>query len=130
MLTQSKVKEIQQLPSKEAANLLMENLPIESPDYSEAFQLIQNRSWKKLEQIKLANFYLQKMPFATPKPYEVLISIMDLVIFMTIIKEKWPTNIDSQELILYHLNTILKQKIKSPQEKNVVDEFLLLYQNK
>lgn len=102
------MKEIYTLPSADAALLLMNTFPIGNANYSEAFNIMVSRSWKSTQKVALAQYYLQKMPFATAKPYEMLASFIDTNVLLSIIKSQLPSNAADRQLIAYHLQSIVK----------------------
>ncbi|MFA6070214.1 MAG: hypothetical protein WC810_16655 [Janthinobacterium sp.] len=62
---------LRKMASAKAADCLITRYPMDSPDYWEVFQVLPHVSWKRADQIRLAQQYLQKMPFASAKPYAV-----------------------------------------------------------
>jgi hypothetical protein len=115
------MEHIKTLPSDAAATLLMKIFPIESLNYSDAFQVLAHRSWSRADQIRLACFYLQKMPFASPRPYEVFASFMDLPRLITIVKERLPANSNDRRLVAYHVMPVLTKNIKSQHDRRALD---------
>jgi hypothetical protein len=117
--------QLNELISEDAATLLMETYPITAHNYSEAFIVMNYRSWKQVDQIRLARFYLQKMPFASSKPYEVFASFMALPVFIEIIRELLPNKIDDQKLIAYHLIPVIRKFYNAEKNVDIVNNFII-----
>lgn len=87
----SVIARMKTLNSADAADLLVHEFPITSPDYGYAFDLIGHRSWKKRDQVKLCEYYMQNSPFASAKPYDAFAKIMSLHTFINVLKKAIPT---------------------------------------
>lgn len=105
--------QLRALASADAATLLMKTFPAGSAGYSEAFRLISHRSWKRPDQIRLARFYLQKMPFASEKPYAVFSSFMAIPSLVHVMRELLPQNKEDRQLVHYHLIPVLNKYVRS-----------------
>lgn len=112
------------LASEDAASFLMETFPIEAANYSEAFQVMARRSWKKTDQLRLARFYLKKTPFANSTPYEVFASFMSLPALISVVKEAISNKPSESQFIAYHVTPVLKKKIKTDKDRHLVDSFI------
>ena len=112
------------LASEDAASFLMETFPIEAENYSEAFQVMAHRSWKKTDQLRLARFYLKKTPFANSKPYEVLASFMSMPGFISVVREAISDKPNDRQLIIYHVTPVLKKNIKTEKDRELVAGFI------
>jgi hypothetical protein len=112
------------LTSAQAATLLMETFPVERPNYSEAFKIIAHRSWKRPDQVRLARFYLKKLPFANSKPYEVFASFMAIPTLISVFKEVLPSKSDDLQFFVYYVAPILTKNVKSENDRYIVEEFL------
>ena|SRR5579875_3183084 len=117
--------QLNELTSEDAATLLMETYPITADNYSEAFIVMNYRSWEKVDQIRLARFYLQKMPFASSKPYEVFASFMSLPILIGIVNELLPAKIDDQKLMAYYLIPVIRKFADSEKNSDIINNFLI-----
>ena len=115
---------IKSLNSAEAATWLVHEFPVSSLEYGRAFDLIKQRSWKKSEQLMLCRYYMQKVPFASPKPYETFASLMSLRAFLSILKEVYPKKKEDLQLFLYHLKPVLSRNISAATDKEEVELFL------
>lgn len=93
-------KELRLLSSHDACQWLIENYPISHPDYGYAFYLMHHRSWKVQDQIFLADYYLQKIPFASSFPYEVFLSFMSINNFLKVLDKYVPfIEVDRKSLL-------------------------------
>lgn len=117
------IDEIRSLDSNEASNWIINKYPIDSDSYGQAFHIIGHRSWKKGDQIKLARYYLNKMPFANRQPYEIFLSFMSVENFIGVVKERIPDNDQDVDLLLYHLKPAMKKVAKDDRRKEAVDKF-------
>lgn len=115
---------LKQLSSEEAAKLIIENYPIHSEYYYRAFDLIKSFSWKKKDRQILARYYLNKIPFATSKPYECFLQVMPLKELLMIIKEIQIVDDEKNNLLKYHLETILKNKNLNDMDFNLLNNFI------
>jgi hypothetical protein len=118
------VTKLKELQSEDAATLLMKTFPAEAQDYSEAFKIMAHRSWKRSDQIRLARFYLKKMPFANAKPYEIFASFMSLATLIGVVKESLPSKLNDRQFIAYHVAPVLKKNIRTETDRAAVDKFL------
>jgi len=112
--------ELARMTSEEAAEWLMSRYPIDS-SYGEAFILLAHRSWRREDQRRLARYYLQRMPFASSKPYEVFASFMSLRALIPILKEYLPESTEDMQLLQYHLTPILRQLVRSDDDAKLVE---------
>ncbi len=115
---------LRQFDSQEAANWLIKHYPIDHDNWGEAIYLIAHRSWLKIDQVRLARYYFQKLPFANGKVYEVFASFMSLSLLIQLIKEFLPTEASRLDLLLYYIVPVLNNNIKSDTDKKIVKSFL------
>lgn len=114
---------LRKISSPEAATWLMESYPIESGDYDAAISLMAHRSWKRADQIRLASYYLQKLPYASSKIYEVFISFMGLKPFLRVINDFYPRDPDKEGLLIYQLRPVLRNAAKTESDQKLVEFF-------
>lgn len=112
--------QLRAMTSADAATLLMKTFPVGSAGYSEAFRLMSHRSWKRPDQIRLARFYLQKMPFASEKPYAVFSSFMAIPSLVHVMRELIPQKKEDRQLVHYHLIPVLKKHVRSEKGRSAV----------
>lgn len=109
--------------SENAASWILETYPLSSQSYGEAFLLIPHRSWARKDQARLAGYFLKKVPFASSKPYEALLSVMSADLFLSILREHLPMNEDDLQLLAYNLRPVLKKAIGDSKADEAIDSF-------
>lgn len=126
MNNQTKLEtKLKSLASEDAASYLMETFPIEAENYGEAFKVMGHRSWKKNDQLRLARFYLKKIPFANSKPYEVFASFMSLPNLISVVKEVVTNKPNDSDLLVYYVAPVLKHSIKTEKDRSLVEKFIV-----
>lgn len=118
------IKKLKGLSSEEAAAWLMETYPYDSTDYGQAIKLLAHKSWKKQDQVRLAKYYFNKIPFSNSKPYEVFTSFMSLDNFINAIREHLPKEESDMNLLKYHLGPVLRKAAKTDSSHELVEQFL------
>jgi hypothetical protein len=119
----AKCLELRKMTSNQAANWLIESYPVGDPDYGEAIQLLPHRSWKRADQIRLARYYLEKMPFASSRIYEVFASFMSLDVFLRVIRDHLARKTVDMDLLLYHLRPVLDRAVRTDQDRELLATF-------
>ena len=120
----NKCTHLRSMESDQAASWLMDTFPISDIGYGEVFQIMAHRSWRRADQIRLARYYLQRVPFSSSKPYEVFAEFMSLELFLSVLKYFLPMTRDDINLFVYHLNPVLEKRIKTAKDREAVDSFL------
>lgn len=115
---------LRELQSSEAASWLMTCYPINSDHWGEALLVIHHRSWKKQDQVRLAKYYLSKIPFASARGYEAFASFMSVANLVTVIQDYIPSSSEDKRLLEYYLAPILRRKAQSEKDLAVVSNFL------
>jgi hypothetical protein len=115
---------LRELQSSEAADWLMERYPISGVQWGEALLVMPHRSWKKRDQIRLAKYYLSKIPFASARGYEVFASFMSVTSLISVIRDLVPPSAEDRRLIEYHLAPVLRRKAESDKDMTAVRSFL------
>lgn len=100
-------RELGSLTSADAADRLITRSSTSASDEGDAFRLIRHRSWKRSEQVRLAEHFLKKLPFASAAAYEILASIMSFRLFVGMLRDALPTDSGDLELLRYHLLPVL-----------------------
>lgn len=118
------VTELRKISSDQAADWVLLNYPLTNPDYWIGLELISHLSWKRSDQVRLAQHYLKRLPFASAKPYEIFASFMSLGIFLRTIHENLPEAKHDKELLLYHLSPILHKVGKSNADHAIIQKFI------
>lgn len=101
------------LSSTEAASWLMEHYPTSGDRWGEALLVMPHRSWKKQDQIRLARYYLSRIPYASARGYEAFASFMSLASLTAVLQDCIPESADTKDLLLYHLPPVLRRKPRS-----------------
>ncbi|MEJ0058208.1 MAG: hypothetical protein WDM79_00765 [Terricaulis sp.] len=107
--------------SAQAATYLIEN---GRQSWRPTFILIQHLSWKVADQMRLAEHFLPKKPFADAFPYTVFASFMAADHFLAAIDHVWPDEKADRDLLEYHLGPILHEFEKTEKGKLAVQTFL------
>lgn len=115
---------IKSLSSEEAARWLIDTYHLDSDDLGDAYTVIQHRSWRKNDQINLANYFLDKQPHASPVGYEAFLSFMSIPSFIRVMKQKLPEDRSAYSLLLYHLDSVLKKHSKNEKDNALIENFL------
>jgi hypothetical protein len=102
----------------------MERYPVDGDNFGYAIGAISHRSWKKSDQIRLAKYYLKKVPFASARGYETFLSIMTIPKFINIISGYTPSDRSRASLLHYYIANPLQKKVKSGGDEKIVREFL------
>lgn len=121
---QAIAQDLRKMEPGRRSDWLIENFPIESPDYWEVFQVIPHVSWKRTEQIRLAKYYLSRRPLASSAPYAAFASLMSFSLFNAIIGELIPADNGDRELFLYHLLPVLERYAKTMHDKEIMNSLL------
>jgi hypothetical protein len=118
-------EQLRAMSSDEAAAWLMQTYKIDEPSWGEAIQLLPHRSWKRTDQLALASYYLQRMPYASERPYEAFISFMSIHNFLRALREHLPNaSSDRLSLLHYHLSPLLERHAKSESDVAECNKFL------
>lgn len=115
---------LRKMTSSDAADWLIMTYPAGAPDYWEVFQLIPHLSWKRADQVRLAKHYLQRMPFASAKAYDVFASFMSFDLFIKAIREQLPVERSDLDLLLYHLHPVLEKSAKTDSDRELMRSFI------
>lgn len=115
---------LRQLSSSDAATWLMEQFPTGASNWGEALIAMPHRSWEKPEQIRLANYYLAKIPYASARGYEAFASFMSIARLISVLGQHVPLAADDKRLLAYHLTPVLRRKAISDSDQALVRSFL------
>jgi hypothetical protein len=117
----AEAEKLREMGSAQAASHLIEHWP---KSHRPTFVLMQHVSWKAPDQVRLAEHFLPKKPFADAFPYEVFASFMSVERFLAAMDRVWPTEAWDRQLLTYHLGPILDKYAASEGNKAAVREFL------
>ena len=109
------------LGSQQAASYIIANY---RTAWAPTFILIRRLSWKVADQMRLAEHFLPKKPFAHSSPYEAFASFMSVEHFLAAIERVWPEDEWDRDLLMYHLGPILENYAASEKGRSAVDRFL------
>jgi len=115
---------IRTLSSADAAAWVLEKYSPES-DGGKVYPIVlAHRSWKKREQLILANAYLQNIPFASSRGYEDFLSFMSIPAFIRVTKDHLPDTPKDIGLVLYYLGPALRKYQRTPNDECAITEFI------
>ena len=117
------VSDLRERGSSEAAGWLMEHYPVGSANSGEALTIIAHLSWKKADQVRLAEHYLSSMPFAHAQPYEVFASFMSMSGLIGVMRKYIPSG-ERKQLFEYHAVRVLTRAAKTSKDREAVQKFL------
>jgi hypothetical protein len=115
---------LRSLSSEAAADWLMSTYPIETPEWGLAMKLLPHRSWKKKEQVRLARYYLQRLPYASAVVYRAFSAFMSVPALVRVVRERLPLSAAHGDLLLYYLEPVLREKARSQADIALVNELL------
>jgi len=113
------------MTSSQAAEWLIKTYPIDSPSCGEAIRLISHRPWKRVDQTRLARYYLKKIPFADSRAYEVFASFMSFKLFVKVIQEQFPVDKSDIDLLLYYLLPVLGKTAKTDSDRELMKSLIM-----
>jgi hypothetical protein len=116
---------IRAMRSDEAANWLLETYKVGETGYGEAFLLLRHRSWAREDQLRLARYYLQRIPFASGLPYEAFATFMPIRTLVGVVREHLPNvSKDRLGLLQYYLCPLIKEKARTSEDNQAADELI------
>ena len=101
---------LRELESAQAADWLMQQYPTSADNWGEALIAMAHRSWEKPDQVRLARYYLAKIPHASALAYEAFASFMSVPTLIAVIKDQIPSSPEDRGLLEYHLVPVLRRK--------------------
>ena len=122
--TRQELDELRKLPSHEAADLILERYPLDSAMWGNAITLIELLSWKVPDQVRLAEYYLSRLPHASDRGYSVFLNVMQLERLLAVIERNWPQNAADVDLLLYYLRPALKKASTNDRQAALVADWL------
>jgi hypothetical protein len=114
---------LRNMTSDQAADWLMEKYPVRNNNWGEAIIIMSHLSWKKEDQLRLANHYLSKLPFANGRPYTVFASFMKISTLVKVLQKHTPTDFSDRRLIEYYAGPILEKAAKNSKDRALVESF-------
>lgn len=120
----SAVNDLRKMGSSDAADWLIAHHPVDSESAGEALIIASHLSWKKADQLRLADHYLIKLPFASARPYEVFASMLPIHKLAAILKDRMPSEEADRDLLWYHAGPMLKRAVKTIQDHEAVQTLM------
>lgn len=120
----AEVKTLRRLESAEAADYLLRTYPLEALQWGRALELIAHRTWKREDQVRLAEHYLSRIPFASAAPYEVFASLLSFEDFAQVIRRHWPKAECDNGLLCYHLAPVVEQYVEDGADPKLAEDLL------
>jgi hypothetical protein len=120
----SMVADLRKMSSGEAADWLMARYPADCENIGEALDVASHLSWKKADQLRLAEHYLGRLPFANAKPYQALASIMPVHRLVAVLKERIPSDESRRDLLWYLAGPVLTGAVKTARDREAVEAFM------
>lgn len=102
----------------------METYPAEGADYGNAITLLPHRSWKRADQVRLADHYLRKLPFASSRVYEAFVSFMSIELFIRALKKHLPRDGADKNLLVYYAGPVLEKSVRTETDRELVRSFV------
>ncbi|WP_131800186.1 hypothetical protein [Methylobacterium indicum] len=118
------INALRKMGSNKAADWLIDQYSIENQNWGEAIAIIPHLSWQRADQIKLASYYLKKIPYATSKPYEAFAKIMKIQLLVKILDKYIPSDVSGKKLLAYYLIGVLRNAAKTEEDTNAIDKLL------
>ena len=120
----SVVNDLRKKSYSEAAGWLIQQYPAGSPRSGEAIVILAHLSWKRAEQVRLAEHYLSDLPFAHARPYETFASFMKVRYLVDILRKHIPSDRQRKQLLEYHAAPVLNRAAKTTEDREAVRRFL------
>ena len=120
----AEVETLRGLESAEAADYVLRTYPLEALQWGRALDLIAHRSWQREDQIRLAEHYLSRIPYASTRPYEVFAALLSFHDFADIIRRHWPKAECDNGLLCYHLAPLVKRYVEAGADRKLGEELL------
>jgi hypothetical protein len=117
------VNSLRGMSSEEAADWLMDRYPVDSNDYGWAFVIAPHLSWKRADQLRLADYYFSKLPFASGRPFEAFASFMSVSRLVDVLRRHLSADKRAIDLTGYYSVPVLKRNAKSPKDHQAVQSF-------
>lgn len=115
--------ELRSMDSESAITWIMEKYPITEDSWGEAVLLLPHRSWEKKDQLKLANYYLSRVPFASARGYEAFASFMSVSALVGVLRKYIPSEPSDRDLFRYYVIRVLENAAKHEKDKKLVKDF-------
>lgn len=123
------IKELRNYDSEKRCEWILKTFNFDNPEYSFAFLIFPHFTWRKTERMKLMEYYFEKIPFASERPYLAFLKVTPLPEFLRII-DKMIDKKHGEDLSLleYHLRYVFEKCIKKEDflnNRKEIDRILL-----
>jgi hypothetical protein len=115
--------DLRKMSSGEAADRLMTHYPADGEKIGEALDIASHLSWKKADQLRLAEHYLGRSPFANARPYQALASIMPVHRLVAVLKDRIPGDESGRDLLWYLAGPVLARAAKTARDREALEAF-------
>ena len=112
------------MTSQEAADWLLDNYDIHSPNVGDVYTLVQHRSWRRKDQRRLAKKYLSNLPHASDRGYRAFLSFMAIPVFLDVLGNCCSLSRSEIDLLLYYLLPALHKNAKNASDKREISKFI------
>lgn len=99
---------LRSMASDEAADCLVRDYPLGSPDWGVALRLMEHLSFRREDWTRLARHYLARAPYADDQPYRLFLRALGVSRFLSVLAQVMTTNSDRGALLRYHLEPLLR----------------------
>jgi len=117
-------QKLRQLSSENAATWLLDTYPATGAETGIAIKLIAHRSWKREDQMRLAEHYLESLPHASGVGYEAFSKIMSVKNLINVLRKYLHTKTRSIDTLRYYLEPVLRTSAKNASDEKLVEQFI------
>ena len=110
--------------SSEVADWLMQQYPAGSMDSGEAMIILAHLSLKRADQVRLAEHYFSRLPFAHARGYETFASFMQVRRLVEIMRKHIPADNGRKQLLAYYAAPVLNRAARTAEDHEAVQRFL------
>ena len=115
---------LRKMSSGEAADWLLTHYPADSENIGEGLSIASHLSWKKADQLRLAEHFLSRVPFASARPYQMLASIMPVHRLVAALKERIPSDESGRDLLWYHVGPVLSRAARTARDQQAAQALM------
>lgn len=117
-------EKLRSLESAAAADYILRTYPLEALQWGRALELVALRTWNREDQVRLAEHYLSRIPFASALPYEVFASLLSFGDFAKVIQSHWPKAECDNGLLCLHLTPVVERYVEAGADRKEADDLL------
>jgi len=117
------VANLRKMESGEAADWLMERYPTTADQWGEAITIIPHLSWKRTDQVRLADYYLSRLPVASARAYQAFASFMKASLLIEVVSRYIPGE-NFIDLFEYYVVPVLTEAVKTPADREALQRLL------